>query len=127
MNTPYQSAPKMSEPNGQEAVSSEVTEEQIRSKLTEEFEPTHLDLKDTSGSDNFSKVLIAYADKTVGGCGQAYEAVIVSACFEKMRKLPRHRLVNTALKAEIAKIHAWSAEVYTPAEWEDEKKKKLTS
>jgi len=32
--------------------------------------------------------------------------------------LARHRLVNTALKDEISKLHAFSQKSYTPAEWE---------
>jgi stress-induced morphogen len=47
-----------------------------------------------------------------------YEAVIVSPHFEKKMTLARHRLVNAALKAEIAKIHAWTPKCYTPAEWD---------
>jgi stress-induced morphogen len=53
-----------------------------------------------------------------GGCGQMYEAVIVSPQFEKKTTLARHRLVNTTLKAEIAAIHAWTPKCFTPQEWE---------
>ena len=35
-----------------------------------------------------------------------FEAIIVSAQFEKKMTLARHRLVNAALKEEIAAIHA---------------------
>jgi stress-induced morphogen len=49
------------------------------------------------------------------------EAVIVSSKFEKKMTLARHRLVNSALKEEIATIHAWTAKCYTPAEWEKKK------
>lgn len=55
----------------------------------------------------------------LGGCGQAYSALIVSPQFAKRPTLARHRLVNTALKAEIAAIHAWTPRCYTPAEWEE--------
>ena len=47
-----------------------------------------------------------------------YEAVIVSPKFDKKMTLARHRLVNTALKEEIAAIHAWTPKCLTPAEWE---------
>jgi stress-induced morphogen len=47
-----------------------------------------------------------------------YEAVIVSPQFEKKTTLARHRLVNAALKEEIAAIHAWTAKLFTPTEWE---------
>lgn len=45
---------------------------------------------------------------TSGGCGQAFEVVIVSSIFMGKNKLQRHRLVNAALKEEIAVIHAFT-------------------
>lgn len=59
--------------------------------------------------------------KKPGGCGQMFEAIIVSPQFEKKTSLARHRLVNNALKAEIAAIHAWTPKCMTPAEWEKKK------
>lgn len=56
-----------------------------------------------------------------GGCGQAYSAIIVSPLFEKKTTLARHRMVNTALKAEVAAIHAWTPKCYTPEQWEKQK------
>jgi stress-induced morphogen len=56
-----------------------------------------------------------------GGCGQAFSAVIVSPLFEKKTTLARHRLVNTALKAEVAAIHAWTPKCYTPEQWEQQR------
>ncbi|KAK2738569.1 hypothetical protein FQN57_006992 [Myotisia sp. PD_48] len=53
-----------------------------------------------------------------GGCGSAFQAIIVSPQFENKTLLARHRLVNSALKAEIAAIHAWTPKCYTPAQWE---------
>ena len=50
-----------------------------------------------------------------------FEAIIVSAQFEKKMTLARHRLVNAALKEEIATIHAWTPKCFTPAEWEKKK------
>jgi len=52
------------------------------------------------------------------GCGQAFNAIIVSPLFEKKNSLARHRLVNSALKEEIAAIHAWTPKCMTPEEWE---------
>ena len=54
----------------------------------------------------------------LGGCGQAFNAIIVSPLFEKKNTLVRHRLVNSALKKEIAAIHAWTPKCMTPEEWE---------
>lgn len=54
----------------------------------------------------------------IGGCGQAFQAVIVSPQFESKNMLARHRLVNSVLKAEIAAIHAWTPKCYTPEQWQ---------
>ncbi len=55
-----------------------------------------------------------------GGCGQSFTTLVVSPEFAGKNSLKRHRLVNTALKDEIAQIHAWSAKCQTPEEWEKE-------
>ena len=55
---------------------------------------------------------------SLGGCGQAFEAMIVSPQFSGKGSLARHRLVNSALKEEIAAIHAWTPRCLTPEEWE---------
>lgn len=47
-----------------------------------------------------------------------FEAIIVSPQFTKKTTLARHRLVNGALKEEIAAIHAWTPKCFTPEEWE---------
>ncbi|CUM55205.1 uncharacterized protein AC631_00977 [Debaryomyces fabryi] len=52
-----------------------------------------------------------------GGCGQAFAVIIVSSNFEGKNKLMRHRLVNNALKEEIASIHAFTQKAFTPEEW----------
>lgn len=54
----------------------------------------------------------------IGGCGQAFEAMIVSPQFSGKTSLARHRLVNSALREEIAAIHAWTPKCLTPEEWE---------
>lgn len=60
-----------------------------------------------------------------GGCGQAFNAIIVSPEFDKKTHLQRHRLVNNALKAEIAAIHAWTPRCLTPEQWEKEQNLKV--
>ena len=57
-------------------------------------------------------------DVPLGGCGQAFSALIVSPMFEKKTTLARHRLVNAALKDEVSKIHAWTMKCYTPAQYQ---------
>ncbi|KAF3085737.1 hypothetical protein TWF569_011224 [Orbilia oligospora] len=78
-------------------ITAETLEQTIRSKL----EATYVSVIDNSG-----------------GCGQIFEAVIVSPQFEGKTSLAKSRLVNANLKEEIAQIHAWSNKTYTPAQWE---------
>lgn len=54
---------------------------------------------------------------TSSGCGQSFEVVVVSNTFAEKNKLQRSRLVNKALQAEIAEIHAFSCKCYTEEEW----------
>ncbi|WFD03556.1 hypothetical protein MOBT1_002247 [Malassezia obtusa] len=54
-----------------------------------------------------------------GGCGQAYDVVLVSDQFEGMPTLKRHRLVNERLKDEIAAMHAFSQKTYTTRQFEE--------
>ncbi|KAF1930263.1 bola domain-containing protein [Didymella exigua CBS 183.55] len=86
------------------AASSGVTPEAIKQKLMETLGATHVEIEDMSG-----------------GCGQMFEAIIVSPQFTKKTTLARHRLVNAALKEEIAAIHAWTPKCYTPEQWEEKK------
>jgi acid stress-induced BolA-like protein IbaG/YrbA len=63
---------------------------------------------------------MALLGASTGGCGQAFTSLIVSPEFAGKNSLKRHRLVNAALKAEIAQIHAWSAKCQTPDEYDKE-------
>lgn len=60
-----------------------------------------------------------YVSDVSGGCGQAFDVVIVSEQFEGKRTLQRHRLVNDCLKDEIASMHAFSQKTYTPKQFEE--------
>ncbi|KAJ4361353.1 hypothetical protein N0V95_001967 [Ascochyta clinopodiicola] len=86
------------------AASSGVTPETLKLKLQSTLGASHVEIEDLSG-----------------GCGQMYEAIIVSPQFTKKTTLARHRLVNAALKEEIAAIHAWTPKCHTPEEWEKKK------
>ncbi|KAF1916169.1 bola domain-containing protein [Ampelomyces quisqualis] len=88
----------------QVAASSGVTPESIEKKLKEGLGAVYVEIADLSG-----------------GCGQMYEAIIVSPQFTKKTTLARHRLVNSTLKDEIAAIHAWTPKCHTPEEWEKKK------
>ncbi|TVY15482.1 putative bolA-like protein [Lachnellula arida] len=81
-----------------------VSEADLKAKILDQLQAIHVEIEDMSG-----------------GCGQAFSAVIVSPQFEKKTTLARHRLVNTALKAEVAAIHAWTPKCFTPEQWEKQK------
>ncbi|KAI5794935.1 bola protein [Pyronema domesticum] len=78
-----------------------ITAEKLDATIRAKLEATHVELVDTSG-----------------GCGQMFESIIVSPQFQGKTSLARHRLANSALKEEIAAIHAWTQKLFTPAEWE---------
>lgn len=88
----------------QKAQSAQITPDSLTSTLKSKLHATHVEVEDMSG-----------------GCGQAFNAVIVSPDFEKKTLLQRHRLVNAALKEEIASIHAWTPRCLTEAQWEKER------
>lgn len=98
-----------------------VTSESLKEKLVNELEATHVEIQDMSGKDNFLNVFELANRFATGGCGQMFEAIIVSPKFEKKMTLARHRLVNGVLKQEIAAIHAWTPKCFTPGEWEKTK------
>lgn len=75
-------------------------------------------------SDSFREIImerleadLVQVEDMSGGCGQAFAVVIVSSKFKGKNKLMRHRLVNNALKEEIAAIHAFTQKGFTPEEW----------
>ncbi|RPA79160.1 bola-like protein 2 [Ascobolus immersus RN42] len=78
----------------------------IEATLKSQLGATHVEILDQSG-----------------GCGQIFEAVIVSPEFAGKTTLMRHRLVNTKLKEEINKLHAWTQKCYTPEEWSKQSSK----
>ena len=78
----------------------------ITKKLQQSLQITHISVEDMSG-----------------GCGQAFNAIIVSPDFEKKTLLARSRLVNGVLKEEISAIHAWTPRCLTPEQWEKEKER----
>ncbi|PHH82308.1 hypothetical protein CDD82_6416 [Ophiocordyceps australis] len=78
----------------------QITDSSLREAITQRLEAVHIQVTDMSG-----------------GCGQAFSTLIVSPQFQGLGTLKRHRLVNAALKDEIAAIHAWTAKCQTPDEW----------
>eukprot|EP00699_Malawimonas_sp_californiana_P001510 EC715679.1.p3 GENE.EC715679.1~~EC715679.1.p3 ORF type:complete len:69 (+),score=23.46 EC715679.1:154-360(+) len=59
-----------------------------------------------------------------GGCGKAFQVVAVSAKFDGVALIDRHRMITDQLKTEMEDIHAIKIKAMTPAQWE---KKKATA
>ncbi|KAJ6090196.1 hypothetical protein N7486_009011 [Penicillium sp. IBT 16267x] len=95
------SARSFSAVNAAMADTSGITADALKLKLLDQLQAQHVEIEDLSG-----------------GCGQAFQAVIVSPQFESKNMLARHRLVNSVLKDEIAAIHAWTPKCYTPEQWQ---------
>ncbi|PWN49512.1 bola-like protein [Violaceomyces palustris] len=68
--------------------------------------------------EKVAKVSTLVVSDVSGGCGQAYDVVIVSDAFEGLPTLKRHRMVNDLLKDEIAQLHAFSQKTYTVKQYE---------
>ncbi|OQE24743.1 hypothetical protein PENSTE_c007G09068 [Penicillium steckii] len=83
------------------ADTSGITTDSLQAKLISQLQADHVEIEDLSG-----------------GCGQAFQAVIVSQQFAGKTMLARHRLVNAVLKEEIAAIHAWTPKCFTPEQWQ---------
>lgn len=64
------------------------------------------------------KVSALVVSDVSGGCGQAYDVIIVSEAFEGLNTLKRHRMINDLLKEQIAQLHAFSQKTYTPQQYE---------
>ncbi|KAJ3157533.1 hypothetical protein HDU86_003184 [Geranomyces michiganensis] len=77
-----------------------VAQAHLKDAITKKLEAEHVEVVDTSN-----------------GCGQSFDVIIVSKKFEGKPTLQRHRLVNEALKDEIAVIHAFSQKTYTPEQF----------
>ncbi len=56
-----------------------------------------------------------------GGCGSKFSLLVVSARFEGVPLLDRHRTVQGILADEMKSIHALQIKAYTPAVYETKK------
>lgn len=52
------------------------------------------------------------------GSESHFKVTLVSAAFEGMALLARHRAVQAAVKDVTASVHALGLHIYTPAEWQ---------
>eukprot|EP00485_Elphidium_margaritaceum_P011748 CAMPEP_0202692642 /NCGR_PEP_ID=MMETSP1385-20130828/6974_1 /ASSEMBLY_ACC=CAM_ASM_000861 /TAXON_ID=933848 /ORGANISM="Elphidium margaritaceum" /LENGTH=111 /DNA_ID=CAMNT_0049348217 /DNA_START=59 /DNA_END=390 /DNA_ORIENTATION=+ len=79
----------------------------ITQKLTQTFNPTHLEVINESNQHNVPK-----------GSETHFKVVIVSTEFDGKSKINQHRLVNETLKDELNNnVHALSIKTKTPQQW----------
>jgi stress-induced morphogen len=79
-----------------------ITPEEIRATLEKALPGSTIEMQDLTGG------------------GDHWQLFIVSPAFEGKGLVEQHRMVNDALKEEIAdqRIHALALKTYTPAQWE---------
>ena len=86
-----------------------IIQQQIQQKLTDTFNPSHLEVFNESSSHNVP-----------AGSESHFKVVIISDEFEGARLLQRHRMVNKCLAVELSEhIHALAIHTYSPAEWQE--------
>jgi BolA protein len=79
----------------------------IVAKLTDDLEPVHLDVVNESGMHSVPK-----------GSETHFKVLVVSAAFEGLGSIDRHRRVHSILKAELkGGVHALTIRAMTPSEW----------
>ena len=84
----------------------------IKSKLTDKFNPSQLEVRDESHKHAHHRGAQEHAAD--GGSAEShFHVVIVSGAFTGMSRLARHRAVMEALAEEMPKIHAFSLEART--------------
>ncbi|XP_069508550.1 bolA-like protein 1 [Ambystoma mexicanum] len=85
-------------------------ESSIRTKLIQQLEPIHLEVYNESNMHSVPP-----------GSETHFKVVVVCKLFEGMPQLQRHRLVNEALKDELAgPVHALSIQAKAPQQWKED-------
>ena len=88
------------------------TKDHITRKLTEAFAPESLDVADESDQH------IGHAGHRPGG-GTHFRIYIVAEAFRGKSRIDRHRMINSALSAELAgSVHALAIHAKAPGEGE---------
>jgi len=79
-----------------------ITPEEIKSTLEKALPGAIIEMQDLTGG------------------GDHWQLYVVSSAFEGKGLIEQHRMVNEALKEEMAdqRIHALALKTYTPAQWE---------
>lgn len=83
-------------------------QERIQDKLAQAFSPAHLEVENESHKHSVPK-----------GSETHFKVTIVSAAFEGLGAVDRHRSVHQALADELKSgLHALTLRLLTPAQWE---------
>ena len=80
--------------------------------------PAHARFLTTDTVTNMTKKLeatfgpdaVVQVEDTSGGCGSFYRVAVASAAFAGTTRIKQHRLVQDALKSEIAEMHGLTIE-----------------
>ena len=74
-------------------------------------------------TDEIAPDVVEITDMSNCGCGEKFEAIIVSTTFDGMGLLDRQRLVNEVIAEEMETIHAFTMKTWTPAQYEAKRSK----
>jgi stress-induced morphogen len=84
--------------------------ERIQEKLTHALTPEHLEVENESRMHNVPP-----------GSETHFKVLVVSAAFEGLGLVDRHRKVNEILAAELKRgLHALTMKTLTPAQWSEQ-------
>ncbi len=85
-----------------------VVEAELGTRLHERFEPNHLEVLNES-----------HQHSVPANSETHFKVVIVSAQFEPMSRVARHRAIHEAVGSLLSEgIHALSIQAHTPAQWQ---------
>jgi stress-induced morphogen len=85
-----------------------VIEDSIRTKLSETFAPTHLDVLNES-----------YMHAVPAGSETHFKVVLAAEAFAGKRQVQRHQAVYTCLADELKNgVHALALHTFSPDEWQ---------
>ena len=85
----------------------------IKEKLTEAFNPSHLEVLDESHKHAGHAGAQQHAEEH-GSAESHFHVIIKSGSFNGMRRLARHRAVMDVLETEMKVLHAFSLVAETP-------------
>lgn len=94
-----------------------VFENQIRTKLETNFQPTHLEVTNES-----------FMHSVPAGSETHFKLVVVSSQFQGRPRVARHQAVYGLLAQELKQgVHALALHLFTPEEWTVKQNKELDS